>query len=85
MSVAEVWIFDGSKLSILRLGEDGHYHESETSGFLPLKASQVPRWILEEDLTDYEAWVQRIRSWPVGELVGAKRTCATSRLPHNSD
>src|SRR5208283_1472337 len=40
MSVAEVWIFDGTKLSILRLGEDGRYHDSETSQLLPIKASQ---------------------------------------------
>ncbi len=73
MSVAEVWIFDGTKLSILRLGEDGRYHDSETSGFLPLEASQVPRWILHEDLTEYEAWVQRIRSWAVSELKTTRR------------
>jgi Uma2 family endonuclease len=68
MSVAEVWIFDGAKLTILRLSEEGRYHLSEISGFLPLKAGQVPRWILGEDLADYEAWVQRIRAWAVREL-----------------
>ena len=70
MGVAEVWIFDGKSLWILRLGEDGRYHDSETSGFLPLRANQVPPWLLDEDLTDYEAWVQRIRSWAINDLKG---------------
>jgi Uma2 family endonuclease len=73
MSIAEVWIFDGSKLSILRLGEDGRFHDSEISRFLPIEASQVPRWLLDEDLSDYEAWVQRVRSWAVSELKTTKR------------
>ena len=73
MTLAEVWIFDGTKLSILKLGESGRYQESEASQFLPIKATQVPRWILEEDLTDYEAWVQRIRSWAVSELKTTKQ------------
>jgi Uma2 family endonuclease len=68
IGVAELWIFDGTSLTILRLGEDGRYHNSDKSGFLPLRASQVPPWLLDEDLTDYEAWVQRIRSWAIKEL-----------------
>ena len=67
LQVTELWIFDGERLTIRRLGDDGQYHAVERSGFLPLRADQVPRWLLKEDRTDYDAWTQRIRAW-------AKRT-----------
>jgi Uma2 family endonuclease len=63
LRVSELWIFDGERLTIYRLGDDGLYHALERSGFLPLRADQVPRWILKEDRTDYEAWTKRIRAW----------------------
>jgi Uma2 family endonuclease len=67
LGVSELWIFDGTILTIKRLNEDGQYRPVEKSGFLPLRADQVPRWLLEDDRTDYDGWTQRIRAW-------AKRT-----------
>ena len=29
----------------------------------PSVPREVPRWIIEEDQSDYEAWTQRIRAW----------------------
>ncbi|MGZ3379404.1 MAG: hypothetical protein ACXVBB_03995, partial [Isosphaeraceae bacterium] len=55
--------FDGTDLTISRLDENGQYRAVEKSGFLPVRASEVPRWIIEEDQSDYEAWTQRIRAW----------------------
>jgi Uma2 family endonuclease len=63
LQVAELWTFDGIKLTISRLAENGQYLAVEKSGFLPIVASDVPRWIIEEDQSDYEAWTQRIRAW----------------------
>ncbi len=70
MGVAEVWSFDGPTLTIERLDEHGRYQPAETSGFLPLRAEQVPRWLLDEDLSDYEAWTRRVRDWAERELHG---------------
>jgi Uma2 family endonuclease len=63
LKVAELWTFDGTILTISRLDEDGLYRTVDASGFLPLRADQVPRWLLEEDLFDYDSWTQSIRAW----------------------
>jgi Uma2 family endonuclease len=70
MRVAEVWRFDGHVLSIYRLDEQGQYQAVDRSGFLPFRSDQVPRWLLNEDLSDYEAWTRRVRAWAVQELSG---------------
>ena len=70
MGVAEVWHFDGQTLTIERLDEQGRYQPVEQSGFLRVRADQVPRWLLDEDLSDYEAWTRRVRAWAGKELRG---------------
>jgi len=70
MGVAEVWRFDGRTLTIERLDASGRYHAAEASGFLRVRADQVPRWLTAEDLSDYEAWVRRVRDWAGKELHG---------------
>jgi Uma2 family endonuclease len=72
MKVAELWSFDGTALTIRRLGEDGRYHVSEESGFLPLRADQVPHWLLEEDNSDYSAWTDRITDWARNTLMNGR-------------
>jgi Uma2 family endonuclease len=68
MRVGEVWRFDGQTLTIYRLDEHGQYQTLEQSGFLPIRADQVPRWLLDEDLSDYGAWTRRIQAWTKKEL-----------------
>jgi Uma2 family endonuclease len=68
LRVVELWRFDGHTLTIQRLDENGRYQAVERSGFLPLRAHEVPRWLLEEDLSDYEAWTRRVRAWADREL-----------------
>jgi len=63
LQVAELWTFDGTNLTISVLNENGQYRPVQKSGFLPIRASEVRRWIIEEDQSDYEAWTQRIRAW----------------------
>ena len=70
LGVTELWIFDGESLTIERLDEHGRYQPVERSGFLPLRADKVPRWLLDEDLSDYEAWTRRVREWAAKELHG---------------
>jgi Uma2 family endonuclease len=63
MKVAEIWRFDGDKVTIEQLQEDGTYLEVEMSRFLPVKAVEIRRWILEEDMSDQSAWCLRLRAW----------------------
>jgi len=70
MGVAEFWVFDGQTLTIQRLDENGRYQTVERSGFLPVRADQVPRWLIDEDLSDYEAWTRRVRAWAAKQLHG---------------
>jgi Uma2 family endonuclease len=74
LRIAELWIFDGRVLTISRLGKDASYRDVEESGFLPLRADQVPRWILEEDRSDYDRWTRRIRAWARRTLKKTKAT-----------
>jgi len=70
MGVAELWRFDGQTLTIERLDEHGRYQPVERSGFLRVRAGQVPRWLTAEDISDYDAWIRRVREWAGKELHG---------------
>jgi Uma2 family endonuclease len=70
MGVAELWTFDGQDLTIRRLDENGCYQRVDRSGFLRVRADQVPRWLTTEDLSDYGAWTRRLRRWAEEELRG---------------
>jgi len=64
LKVTELWTFDGTNLTIHRLGEDGRYRVVESSGFLPIDPAQVLRWLLHEDrAADHGGWTRRIRTW----------------------
>jgi Uma2 family endonuclease len=73
LKVTELWIFDGTTLTIHRLGEHGRYQVVESSAFLPIDSAQILRWLLHEDrAADYGGWTRRIRIW-------AKRTLKKKR------
>ena len=63
LEVPEVWRFDGDQLVIEQLGDDGQYHPSETSRFLPVTPAQVRHWVVDEDSSDESAWARRLRAW----------------------
>ncbi len=63
LQVAEIWYFDGEEVTIEQLQEDGTYTIATQSRFLPIKAVEIRRWILEEDSTDQLAWTRRLRAW----------------------
>ena len=52
----EVWRFDGERVFIDRLSADGTYQVVDESQFLPLKADEIRRWVVEEDSSDESAW-----------------------------
>jgi Uma2 family endonuclease len=68
LRVSEVWRFDGELLLIERLGADGRYSPVEASGWLPIRADEVVRWLTEEDSADESAWARRLRNWVRAEL-----------------
>ena len=63
LQVAEIWYFDGEDVTIEQLGEDGTYAVASQSRFLPVKAVEIRRWLVEEDATDHIAWGIRLRAW----------------------
>jgi Uma2 family endonuclease len=74
LKIPEVWRFDAEKAEIFieRLGDDGAFHPTDASRFLPIRASEIRRWVVEEDSSDECAWARRIRTWARAEL--ASRT-----------
>jgi Uma2 family endonuclease len=68
LRVVEVWRFDGRQIIIERLGDDGTYYSAENSAFLPVRAEEVRRWVLEEDRRDGSLWARRLRAWVQAEL-----------------
>jgi Uma2 family endonuclease len=62
LRVAEVWRLHGETLTIERLTPEGTYATVTSSGFLPVRAEEVRRWVIEEDATDESAWAQRLRA-----------------------
>jgi len=62
LRVTEVWRFDGRELVIERLTPEGTYARVETSGFLPVRADEVFRWVALEDVSDQLAWTRRLRA-----------------------
>ena len=70
LRVAELWRFDGEDEHVLieRLGDDGAYHPVDESGFLPIRAEEVRRWVVDENSDDHAAWAERLRGWVAAEL-----------------
>jgi Uma2 family endonuclease len=66
LQVAEVWRFDGVSLAIEQLQEDGSYAPVESSRFLPLRAKEIRRWLVNEDSGDELAWERRLEEWARG-------------------
>ncbi len=70
LNVSEVWRFDCERDEVIieRLGEDGSFHPVERSMFLPILATEIRRWVVEEDSSDESAWARRLRAWARAEL-----------------
>ena len=74
LGVKEVWRFDGSSLVIDQLNRDGTYVTTESSSFLPVRADEVVRWVVEEDCNDEIVWETRLREWVRTELAPRMRS-----------
>jgi Uma2 family endonuclease len=69
LGVTELWRFTTGQIIIERLADDGTYRGVEMSAFLPLRADEIRRWIVDEDSRDKPAWARRLRNWVKSELV----------------
>ena len=72
LGVPEVWRFDGDRLRIDRLREDGTYEQIDRSDWLPLTAAEVERWIERASGIDHLAWRRALRGW-VEEAIAPRR------------
>ncbi len=71
LRVAELWRVELGRVVIERLGADGRYQQVESSGFLPLSADEIWRWVVQEDTSDQTAWDRRLRAWVRSKLGNA--------------
>ncbi|MGO9921896.1 MAG: Uma2 family endonuclease [Isosphaeraceae bacterium] len=67
LRVAEVWRFANGEVVIERLTAERTYVSVEASQFLPVRADEVRRWVVEEDSRDELAWEQRLREYIRGK------------------
>jgi Uma2 family endonuclease len=59
----ELWRFDGQTVVIEHLQQDGTYKPVQASRFLPLRAADIQRWLIDEDSSDELAWERRLEAW----------------------
>lgn len=78
LKVGEIWYFDGEDVTIEQLGDDGQYVDAAMSRFLPVKAVEIRRWLVEEDCTDQLAWSLRLRAW-VNRIARTRKTAVKPR------
>ncbi|SRR5579883_263108 len=62
LKVTEIWRFEGGQVVIERLTPAGTYAAVESSGFLPVQAVEVRRWVIELATSDRTAWMERLRA-----------------------
>ncbi len=62
LRVTEVWRFVDNVVVIERLTPQGNYVSVKTSGFLPVRADEVRRWVVDENSSDNTAWARRLRA-----------------------
>ena len=62
LGVLEVWRFVDNRIFIERLTPAGTYTAAEESGFLPVRAEEIQRRVVEEDRTDDAAWLRRLQA-----------------------
>lgn len=68
LKIPEVWRFDGRTMIIERLTPEGTYLKVERSGFIPIDAVEITRW-LHEGLSSQEIpWIRSFRAWVRDEL-----------------
>jgi len=73
LKVTEVWRLEDEQIVIDRLRPDGTYHAAPMSEFLPIRAEEITRWVLKEELVDGSLWARRLRAWIRTEIASRLR------------
>jgi Uma2 family endonuclease len=73
LRVPEIWRFNETGAIIERLTDQGTYADAGRSGFLPIVADEVARWVLREDRSNLLDWKRRLRGWVRAEVAGRAR------------
>jgi Uma2 family endonuclease len=63
LRVTEVWRFDGRDVVIDRLTPEGIYTAAAASGFLPITAEEIRRWVVDEANGNEGVWAMRLRAF----------------------
>jgi len=63
LGVVEVWRFDGHDAVIERLMPGGHYEPIAESQWLEITPTDVVRWLVKEDTTEFIPWLNRVTKW----------------------
>jgi len=69
LGVPEVWSFDGTRLRIALLNDDGVYTPTVVGNFIPLPSEDITRWVLAEMADDSE-WAHALRDWIRNQRTG---------------
>jgi Uma2 family endonuclease len=62
LGVAEVWRVSGKNVIIERLTAEGTYESADVSGFLPVSAEDIRRWVMDRDTRDQMDWMRQLRA-----------------------
>jgi Uma2 family endonuclease len=73
LQVVEVWRLAGLTVVIEKLQPDGTYAAVESSCFLPIRAEEIRRWVVDEDTSNKTAWARKVRQWVGTELLQRPR------------
>lgn len=63
LRAAEVWRFDGTEVKSEQLQPDGTYAPVQSSRFLPVRAEEILRWLVDDEATLGLVWERRLRQW----------------------
>jgi Uma2 family endonuclease len=73
LGVTEVWRFDGERLRIEGLRNNGGYEDLPQSRFLPVRPEEVVERIRRAEALDQTAWTLEIRDWVRDEVAPRHR------------
>ena len=77
-------LLDGEVVVIEHLASDGTYVRADSSRFLPIKADEIARWLVEEDVTDQLTWERRLRSLDSGRTITSNEPLGPAALRSSS-
>lgn len=63
MNVPEVWRWDGDRIVILHLTDDGYVQAEQSLALPPLTSDVITQLLVENQSTDRSAWARQVRAW----------------------